>query len=160
MAHPQPSLYHSTPLHEPLLTRSISVHFTVVHPGTAVSEKMIVPDRTTHFTDALVAQLDERTVRRLESLAPWVQRDVIYSFVVKDGISIRNIDQYLYAVVGWYQHLAQSGLEPAESERRIALGRTGKRMKYHTCYSYGKHGACVYERDCCNVHIDGIYESD
>ena len=120
----------------------------------------IAQDRTTHFNDALVAQMDERNVRRLECLEQWVQRDVIHTYAPKDGKQIRDINKYLGAVIGCFQRMAQSGLVPDESARRIELSRTGRRMKYHTCYSFGKHGTCKYERDCCNVHIDGIYESD
>ena len=85
---------------------------------------------------------------------------MIHTYAPKDGKHIRDINKYLGAVIGCFQRMAQSGLVPDESARRIELSRTGRRTKYHTCYSFGKHGTCKYERDCCNVHIDGIYESD
>jgi hypothetical protein len=54
--------------------------------------------------------------------------------------------------------MAQSGLEETESARRVALSKTGKRLKYRTCWNYGQYGTCKYDRDCHNVHIYNVYE--
>ena len=124
------------------------------------SKFKMVSDRTIHFDDALVAQMDERNIRNMECLDHWVQRDVIYTYAPRDGKQIRDINKYLGAVIGCFKRMAQSGLEPEESARRVALSKAGQRMKYHTCYSYGQHGYCKYDRDCHQVHIAGVCESD
>ena len=104
--------------------------------------------------------MDKRNRTRLECLRPWVQRDVIHTYAPRDGKEVRDVNKYLGAVIGNFQRLAQSGLDETETERRIEQSMTGKRMKYKPCWSYGKHGSCRWERDCRNVHIWNVYESD
>ena len=117
----------------------------------------MVSDRTNHFTEDLVNQMDGRNLQRMECLKPWVQRDVIHTYAPREGKQIRDINKYLGAVIGEFQRMAQSGLEETESERRIALSKSGRRLKYHTCWQYGHSVTCTHDRDCHNVHIRGVF---
>lgn len=119
----------------------------------------LVRDRTAYFDDALVAQMDERNHKYMSCLDHWVQRDVVHTYAPRDEKEIKDVNKYLGAVIGSFHRMAQSGLEPAESARRIALSQAGYRMKYHTCYSYGYYGTCRYDRHCKQVHITDVCET-
>ena len=96
----------------------------------------------------------------MECLNPWVQRDVVHTYAPRDGKQIRDINKYLGAVIGNLQRLAQSGLDEAESERRIELSKGGKRLKCKACWNFGRHGTCRFDRECRNVHVWDVYDSD
>ena len=70
------------------------------------------------------------------------------------------MNKYLGAVIGNLRRLAQSGMNEEESERRIELSKTGKRLKHKACWQYGRYGACRYGRECRNVHIWNVWESE
>ena len=124
------------------------------------SKSKMVSDRTVYFDDALVAQMDARNLQTMGCLDQWVQRDVIYTYAPRDDKKTRDINKYLGAVLGCFHRMAQSGLEPEESARRIELSKAGQRMQYHTCYSFGQYGSCKYGKHCKQVHIAGGSESD
>ena len=45
----------------------------------------LVGDRTAHFTDSFVRDMDERNMNRMTSLPPLVQQHVIYTYGPKEG---------------------------------------------------------------------------
>ena len=51
-------------------------------------------------------------------------------------------------------------MDEEESERRIELSKTGKRLKYKACWQYGKYGSCRYGKECRNVHVWKVWESE
>ena len=104
--------------------------------------------------------MDARNLKYMSCLDHWVQRDVIHTYAPRDDKEIRDINKYLGAVIGCFHRMAQSGLEPEESARRIALSKAGQRMKYHTCYSFGQYGSCKYDKHCKQVHIADVCESE
>ena len=59
----------------------------------------LVGDRTEHFTDSYVRDIDARNTDRMTSLLPWVQQHVICTYGPKEGKDIRYPDKYLGGVI-------------------------------------------------------------
>ena len=102
--------------------------------------------------------MGERNHKCMSCLGHWVQRDVVHTYAPRDEKYIKYVSTYLGAVIGCFHRMAQSGLEPAESARRIALSQAGYRMTCHTCYSYGYYGTCRYGKHCKQVHNTDVCE--
>ena len=119
---------------------------------------LLVEDRTEHFTEKFVQELDGRNLTRMHSLPPWVQQHIVYTYGPKDGKEIYSPDKYFGGVIGGIRRLAQSGLTEDESMRMIELSKTGTRLSYHACRHFGQNGTCKFGWTCRHPHIFGIWE--